>query len=218
MNAPVQRAIVLRQPSKTVSVRCKRRRIQVVVSDSWEMPAERTLFVAPGVNVPYNLLDVGFHFLERWEAAAPLWRYGRLAADLGDSRDRERTRPLVKDLRVPIYGHELLFVRDCAGGRQLLEAWREECNGGDVPLQRGDERLAFLRALCRVKPIFLALPRSWLYEVGMPQKAERPRHKSVLVKVEISPGRFVRCKPGDEEKTQKRYEHLRRRKAQRRKR
>ena len=193
-SATVQRAIVLRQPSKTVSAKCKKRRIQVVISEGWEMPA-----------------DVGFHFLERWEAAAPLWRYGRLAADLGGAKDQERTRRVVKDLRVPVYGHELLFVRDCDGGRQLLETWREECVDG------GDERLAFLRALCRVKPIFLALPRSWLYEVGMPQRAERRRHKSVLVQVEIAPGRFVRCRPGDEEKRKKRYSHRIRREARKRK-
>lgn len=193
--------MVLRPPLSKNDVRAgKKRHIQVIAQEGWELPAETTLFVAQGVNIPWRLLDAGFHFLERWEAAAPLWRYGKIAADLGGPKEQKRTLALVKDLRVPVYGHELLFVRDCDGGRQLLEAWRGECDGGD-------ERLAFLRALCRVKPIFLALPRSWLYETGTSQRAERRRHKSALVKVEIAPGRYVRCRPGDEEMMKKRYSH-----------
>lgn len=120
---------------------------------------DSTLIVGSGVAIPWDLLDAGWGFLERWEAAAPLWRYGVLAADVGTDEERERTKALTLDLRVPLRAPELLFLRRCDAAEALLSAWVEESVGDAEP------RLAFLRALCRVKPQFLDLPRSWLREV-----------------------------------------------------
>jgi hypothetical protein len=80
------------------------------------------------------------------DAAAPLWRYGVLAADLGSEKERERTAAVTRDLRLLVHAVELLFVADTPSGRRLIEIWRSECTGGC------DERLAFLRALFMVKP------------------------------------------------------------------
>lgn len=99
-----------------------------------------------------ELLPVGFGFLERFEVAAPLWSYRELAADLGDSAEREATRTVIRDLRVPCYDPRLLFLRCCPTTDQLLAEW---------PRDRGDERLSFLRAIYAVKPLILALPVNW---------------------------------------------------------
>jgi len=122
----------------------------------WVLRWKRTLFAAAGVAVPWDLLAAGFKLLSRWDAAAPL--SGVLARDLGTEADRARTLAVLFDLRVPAYDPRLLFVRDSSAGRALLAEWRAQCSGFD----RGNESLAFLRALAAVKPLFCALPHVWL--------------------------------------------------------
>ena len=194
--------VVMRPGSADNYAKEKLRRMGVglIVADGWALRDERTAFIAPTVDMPWDLLSAGEHFLERWHAAAPLWRYGVLAADVGTPSERERTQAVTLDLRIPLYAPDLLFIRRGTEGERLLSTWREECTPGD------DERLAFLRALCRVKPLFLALPRSWLRErdtaTALPQGVRlgpglplKPQPHSRLVHVEIAPGRYVCCRP-----------------------
>ena len=197
--------LILREPDKQVQAQAKRHRLEVVIAEGSlaETEFDRALIVAPGTVIPWDLLRHGFHFLQRWDAAAPLWRYGKVAADMGAPAEQKRTQKVTRDLRVLLYAHELLFVRDSPDGRALLATWEQEMVGGGP-----SARLAFLRAVYRVKPLFLTLPRTWSSEVQRRPK-ERPvrRHgrRSNLVRVEIAPGRYVRCKPGDEEKTLKQW-------------
>jgi hypothetical protein len=207
---------------------------QVLIGQGWELPAARTLFVVAGMAVPYNLLEAGFGFLAKWDVAAPLWRYGVLAADVGTPSERERTQAITLDLRLLLYAHELLFVRDSADGRRFLETWLAECEGKSEP------RLAFLRALHLVKPIICTLPASWVaaeaqrvrldarvhlpgskvFAVGKPgprgvpvlTELRRPvRSAPGLVRFELTPGRFVQCRPGEEEMIRARFSQGRRR-------
>ena len=224
--------VVLLAPDERIEREAKRHKLGVVVSSDMAVPFDRALIVTPGVTVPWHLVDYGFHFLERWDAAAPLWRYGVLAQDVGTPSDRERTEGLVRDLRVPLYACELLFVRASEAGKALVDAWREE------QLHGQDVRLAFMRALYQVKPIFCALPRSWLGDAARQQdqavahrampsavNLENPRvakHLKVrpssggLVRVEIAPGVYVRCKPGDEEQVYQRLSPMGRTREERR--
>ncbi len=198
--------LILREPDKEVQARAKRHRLEVVIADGSlaEIEFDRALIVAPGTVIPWDLLRHGFHFLKRWDAATPLWRYGKVAADVGAPAEQKRTQKITRDLRVLLYAQELLFVRSSPDGRALLAAWEEEMAGG------GEARLAFLRAVYRVKPLFLALPRTWSSEVQSgrrkrPARRSSQSRRSKLVRVEIAPGRYVRCKPGDEEKTLKQW-------------
>jgi len=222
-------AVVLRSPDKTAKARDKKYGYRYVVQEGWELPEERTLFVAQGTAVPYGLLEAGFGFLERWEVAAPLWRYGVLAKDLGTPVERKRTEEVILDLRVLLYAHELLFVRAGGAGEEFLQEWRRQCEGG------GDERLAFLRALHLVKPVFCALPCSWM--AGAAQRAAQDQRAGLrsmkqfavgrsaagrpvltevrrgtrgagLVQVEIAPGRYVQCEPGQEEMIKAKFADL----------
>jgi hypothetical protein len=156
------------------------------------------------------------HFLERWDVAAPLWRYGVLARDQGTLSDQKRTEAVIRDLRVLLYAHELLFVRDSPDGLRFLETWRAECGDGNGT--GGDERLAFLRALYLVKPLFCALPRSWLADlqkrVDQDARTTRVRariHQQVMVRVQIGPNMFVSCPEGQEQKTVERFGRMRER-------
>ena len=172
---------------------------QVIMSDSDEIPWPQTVFISQGINVPWDLLEFGFSFLDSWEIAAPIWRYDTLASEIARGDDRKRTEALIHDLRVMLYAHELLFVRDCDNARVLLETWQREI----AAVPDGDVRLAFLRALYIVKPFVLALPNSWLADPATSRHNKRDfaRIGQVpLVRVEVGPGRFVRCRQGDEEK------------------
>jgi len=136
-----------------------------------------------------------------------------LAKDVGTPAERKRTKKVTLDLRIPLCEPGLLFIRSSEAGRALLERWRAECQQGS------DERLAFLRALHIVKPKFCALPRSWLAEEAQRAKQDARAATSMmrrgifsLVRVEISPGRFVKCRAGDEDKVREQFNRQRGRK------
>lgn len=212
--------LVIRTDDKTTRVRAKRLGIQVVVTDGWEVEGP-TLFA--NTTIPWDLVMAGYHFLERWDAAVPLWRYGVLAEALGSEAERRRTMKITRDMRIPVYAPELLFVAGNAEGRALVETWRTEC-------EYGDERLAFVRALYLVKPRVCALPRSWLAQLDGTWKPdfaseidrrERPAERKnrrvqprnmhssqSLVMVQVGPGQWVKCKPGDEAAVLKRYQMM----------
>jgi len=207
--------IVLLGTDATIEARAKRDKLPVMQGAYSPPPFEKTLFVMPKTTVPFDLLPAAWHFLDRWDAAVPLWRYGVLAEDVGTPSERKRTVAVVRDLRVLLYSHELLFVRNNEAGNALMTAFVDE-------LQYGDARLAFLRAMYRVKPMVCVLPVTWLAEVA--QRSEKikrigkSRQKNAvrntgrqnagrsLVSVEISLGRFVQCYAGDEEKVKAEYE------------
>jgi hypothetical protein len=91
------------------------------------LPFEKTLLVEPGTAVPWDLLPAAWHFLDRWDAAVPLWRYGVLAADVGTKAERQATEAVVGDLRVLLHAVELLFVRrNEMQAQALLAAWDKE--------------------------------------------------------------------------------------------
>lgn len=120
-----------------------------------ELLYPRTLLLRGGAEFRTMLFPVGFNLLSTWQLAVPLLAYDTLAAQLSTDEDRDLTRAVIRDLRVPVYDTRLLFVRKCADTIKLINLW-------DTEMQRGpDERLAFMRALYQVKPTICALPVSW---------------------------------------------------------
>ena len=194
------KGIVLLGEDKTIQAKAKSMKLPVTIDAGMPLAYDKTLFVEPGTRVPYDLLPAAWHFLERWDAAVPLWRHGVNATDMGTPSERKRTEKVMRDLRVLPHAVELLFVRNNGDGRALVEAYREELEGG------GEKRLAFLRAYYRVKPRLCVLPRSWLAEVFSRSKQDarsrrgRRAKGAPLVLVDLGNGRYVKCNPGDEEK------------------
>lgn len=181
-------------------------------SQSFDIPFTKTLFVEPGTKIPIDLLPAAWNFLDRWDIAVPLWRYGQTAADIGTDKDKRATQAVVRDLRVLLHSYELLFVRNNDTCKAFMEQWAQECQNGD------DKRLAFLRALYIVKPRCCVLPTSWLAEVKnretkyanrypMPKS---PNAGKPLVAVEVQPGRYVKCHKGDEEKVLAQFANMQR--------
>lgn len=152
------RGILLRRedPDRRARAKASAAGLAMVVAEDWIPRWPRTLFVAPTAAVPWDLVAFGFRLLERWDAAAPFSRSPLLAQDLGSQAERDATRAVVGDLRIPVYSTELLFVRADGEGQALLQAWRDDCGG--------EPHLAFLRALARTKPRLCVLPRVWLAE------------------------------------------------------
>lgn len=196
----VAKGVVLLGEDEGLAARAKGKGVGVIVNPEMPLVFDKTLFTEPGTEIPWDLLPAAWHFLQRWDAAVPLWRYSATACDVGSKEEQERTKAIVRDLRVLLHSVELLFVRQNEDGQALINAYREELEDSS------EKRLAFLRALYRVKPRLCVLPRTWMAKIFERAKTDsrarrRRRHTaSKLVTVEVSPGRFAKCNPGDEEK------------------
>ena len=196
------KGIILTGPDKTIAAQAEARGLPVQVDAEMSLAYSKTLFVAPGTGVPWDLLPAAWHFLERWDAAVPLWRYGKTASDVGSKEERKLTAAVIRDLRVLLHSVQLLFVRNNEQGQALMEAYRAELADSSEP------RLAFLRALYEVKPCLCVLPTTWLAEIQARAKKDaqllsargRQMPRGPLVQVEIAPGQFVKCHPGEEER------------------
>ena len=208
----MSKGIVLLKHDTSIEERAKAKGYEVLVDAAMPLAFEKTLFVTPGkeMDVPWDLLPAAWHFLDRWDAAVPLWRYATNASDVGTKAERKATKAVARDLRVLLHAVELLFVRDGEQGRALMDAYRQELNGAEAPTT--NRRLAFLRAMYQVKPRVCVLPRTWLRKIYERSKMDaratstarnqRPTGQR-LVTVELAPGRFVKCNPGDEEKVKR---------------
>lgn len=117
---------------------------------------KKTLIWDTSINLRRELVPVGFGLLDTWQLAVPIENYDVLACHIGDEEDRERTKAIIRDLRVPVYSIRQMFVRKCQEVENLFALWNKEKAEG------GDERLAFLRAIYMAKPFILALPSTWV--------------------------------------------------------
>jgi len=119
--------------------------------------SRRMLFWDASAKVKQELIMVGLGLLLKgWHVAAPLRDYDILARDIGSDEDRWHTQQLLYDLRIPVYDSRLIFARRSPTTIELLKSWSKEKEIS------GNEDLAFLRALQRVKPLINALPPFWI--------------------------------------------------------
>ena len=122
------------------------------------LPFEKTILMDSALALRTSLIPVGISMLETWEIAVPLMDYKIMAINLGTDTEREQTKAVIRDLRVPVYDTRLMFVRRTQDTERLIDNWR---NAGKSPL-------AFLRELYKIKPFILALPCTWT--TGTPSK------------------------------------------------
>ena len=211
--ARVTEGLVFRAPDAAIEGEARRHGYTVVISADYANPFERALIVEPGTGVPWAMVPAGLHLLEVWDAAAPLLpgkddRHTLLARDVAGANAGEmaRTAKIVHDLRLPVFASEMLFVRKGEMATELIKTWRNElCHGPN-------QRLAFLRAFYRVKPRMCALPTVWLSGAALPESRvharPQPGAPQNLVNVEILPGRYARCKPGEEAAVKARFDKM----------
>lgn len=152
---PSGAGVVLVGENETAHAQMGQMGLDVKLSTIPVLPFNRTLLIRGRVDLRTRLFPVGFNLLDRWQIVAPLLSYDTLAAHLGKEWDRERTKRVIRDLRVPVYDVRLLFVRKCADTQALLQCWQNECRDDAEP------HLAFMRALYQIKPQLCALPTTW---------------------------------------------------------
>jgi hypothetical protein len=136
---------------------------RVSTEEGWpfleSLPFERTLLLAAPLALDLSLLPATFGMLDRFNAAVPLYSYDALAESHGTPQERDYTREVIHDLRVPLFETGALFLRRCDESMALLQAWRRE---RDEWPDGAESRLAFHRAYWRVRPLLLPLPVSYI--------------------------------------------------------
>lgn len=211
----MKRAILVLGSDKVIVQTAKKFKIEVV--QDWELnvdlPAEKNLIVESGVRVPWDLLPAAWNFLTRWDAAVPLWLYGKLAKDVGSEDDRRRVAWEVRDMRILLHEPAMLFVKRSGDGVSLVK------NFSAALKKIEDRRLAFLLALYRSKPKVCYLPTTWTRGTTIPGGSGQPVRGVVrrpsrsgrveMVEVELEPGRVVKVRKGDEEKAIAMFEKTR---------
>ena len=147
LGSPVAAALVLEELKGKLNVKYGD-------SSPW-LPWEKTIIWDTGVILRTEMIPTGLGLLDTWQIAMPLWDKYSLAIHEGDEDDREQTKAIVRDLRVPLYDTRLIYARECDETKQLFAQWSTEREKG------ASTRLAFLRAFYQVKPLMLALPITW---------------------------------------------------------
>ncbi|MDD5517845.1 MAG: hypothetical protein PHV98_00655 [Candidatus Omnitrophica bacterium] len=126
-----------------------------IVYGAINLPFQYTVIWKTELPLMVEKIAVGLMLLQTWEMAVPLFDYDTLAANVGSEEERNKTKAIIRDLRVPLYDTRLMFIKTTRETQYLIDTWVKEVQEGT------DEKLSFLRCLYRVKPLILALPISW---------------------------------------------------------
>ena len=170
----------------------------------------------------------GFALLEKWDFVVAEAETRSLAATFPDNRtEAGETAAWLGTPHILYHNSGMLFWRRNEATGRLFDLWSEEWQR----YQGWDEQIALLRALLQSDVLFLNVPFTWncrgpeaAYFVyhrfasraarkfrtptpvvatgrrGQPMTPARP-----LVRLELEPGRFVKCHEGDEEKVREQF-------------
>lgn len=130
--------------------------VELIGAGAARVMFSRSLLWTANSPLRFELVPVGLNLIERWEMAVPLASYTTLAQNIGTDEEREETKALVHDLRIPFFDSRLIFVRRTRDTEQVINTWQADVTAGK------DANLSLLRAIYRVKPLVLSLPASWI--------------------------------------------------------
>ena len=141
---------------------CDKYGLEIRRGNQLELPWERTVLWYPGASLTAEAIVLGLMRIDAddqelaWEMAAMLDSKTRLVQDIGTEEDKAFTMEVLGDLRLPVYGTQVLWVRQTEMTEEVLRLWRAEVDAGC------DERHAFVRTIysCRVK--LCTLPANWI--------------------------------------------------------
>ena len=137
--------------------------LEVMFADSISLPFPYTLLWDGVTHLRLEKVQAAFNLLHTWQVVCPLVVYDVLAKDVGTDADREYTKTVIRDLRVPLYQSGLVWLKRCADTDRLVANWQQ---------QTGEPRLAFLRALYVEQPLICPLPYTWTVKDGKDQYAD----------------------------------------------
>jgi len=169
--------------------------------------------------------NFGFSLLDKWDFVVAETETRSLLNSIAGLQETHWTANWVGTPHLLYHNSGLLFWRKNKVVEKLFQLWSNEW----LRFQGWDEQVALLRALLRSEAVFLTVPYTWNCREGTKTmllhhwfgtKAVRAilpvvtAHKRItkpqaLILTEISPGRFVKCIPGDEEETKRQLLRLR---------
>lgn len=191
-------------------------------------PFERSLYVDAETEFKQSPA-LGFELLERWDFVIAEAETRSLAATFSDNRNEAgETAAWLGTPHILYHNSGTLFWRRSEATSRLFELWSQEWQR----YQGWDEQIALLRALLKSDVLFLNVPFTWncrgpegawlvyhrfaskaarkyqaLHHPSPPRKiGGSGRVMGGLVTVELSPGRYVKCRPGDEERVREHFE------------
>lgn len=114
---------------------------------------DRTCLIRGNVRrVDAASVEHGAQFLDAFDVVVVLSHLDTQAIQVGTDEEREYTERALGTLRLLLPDPTILWLRRGPVASELLTKWAEERS------RQGDERLALLRALFRVKPLIWWLP------------------------------------------------------------
>jgi hypothetical protein len=128
-----------------------------IVYGTYNLPFKYNVIWNTDLPLMVDKICIGLMMLQTWDMAIPLFDYNTLAEAVGSDLERNKTKDIIRDLRVPMYDTRLMFIRTTRETQYLIESWTDEMRNG------ADEKLSFLRNLYKIKPLILALPISWTH-------------------------------------------------------
>lgn len=167
--------------------------------------------------------DIGFDLLDRWDVVIAEAETRSLQMTFRDNRNEAcKTATWLKTPHILYHNSGMIFWRKNETTDRLFELWKREWE----KYKGWDEQIALLRALLLSKALFLNVPFTWncrgpqgaymLYHRFASRAARKHRGATIivrhgrrgfpmtpsepLVQVELEPGRFVKCRRGDEQR------------------
>lgn len=191
-------------------------------------PFERTLYVDAETEFKVSPA-IGFNLLDKWDLVIAEAETRSLGTTFpSNHHEADKTASWLKTSHILYHNSGMIFWRKNVATSRLFDLWSEEW----LKYKGWDEQVALLRALLRSDVLFLNVPFTWncrgpqgafmLYHRFASRAARKykghaytPRHTGPsniparpLVRVELAPGRFVRCHEGDEAKVREYFERM----------
>lgn len=186
-------------------------------------PWDQTLYVDADTCFKRSPM-VGFSLLDRWDVVIAETQTRSLAPGVVGEKEARATAAEIGSEQILYHNSGMIFWRRNERTDRLFDLWSEEwLRYGDW-----DEQVALLRALIGSEAVFLTVPYTWnchtskeahllhhwfgagnaRTEMRRFSARSQQREARKMVKVEIKPGRFVKCYAGDEEKVLEHYRNL----------
>jgi hypothetical protein len=169
---------------------------------------------------------LGFDLLERWDFALAETETRTLQDSIAGAEETLWTAQWTGTPHLLYHNSGMLFWRKHERVQRLFQLWAEEW----ARFEGWDEQVALLRALLRSEALYLTLPYTWNHrfggkavllhhrfgvgaarQVGEPGaeaaegEAGDPEDPDRLVRVQVGPRRYVRCRAHEAEMYRERY-------------
>ena len=136
--------------------------LEVQLSKTIELPWERTVLWMARARLTPAAAALGLMRVDAddpnlaWEMAAMLDKKSRIARDIGNDDDRDKTLEVLGDLRLPVYDTGIIWVRRTDTTKEVIRLWQDEVAAG------AETRHAFLRTIYTRRVMLCTLPANWI--------------------------------------------------------